>query len=380
MYLDILNDNIAGFAKITSRLMIDPLFLTYGNITAVDLEHNFKQIRKAWDPHKSVETLFKQVWDCADFSVAGGFLIGHMQQINVGYANIFSTGNFMRACPRWSQKDTKDKTWADFRVKFATARRQHKQMQGGSAANSGYHAANSYVGQNEYRMTESTTGALANLATDTATDRGMVATLTEANSLLAKKLEHHSNKLKDIKELFRQGISERKWKRTLNPSPDNYFSTHGCKLANRHTFLSCNYPKDSQKHEATKAENMGGSQANREWCAGATSLNKREMFENFHTPPLLEHHETEIVDSACKGHFFSQCTLPAQRQNPLWVLLPNGNTMDSTHTASLEIPELSKAESIAHVFPGMANTYLLSVGKLCNEGYYVTFRIDSVTI
>jgi hypothetical protein len=50
------------------------------------------------------------------------------------------------------------------------------------------------------------------------------------------------------------------------------------------------------------------------------------------------------------------------------------------HTASLDIPELRKSASIAHVFPGMTNHYLLSVGQLCNEGYYTTFRIDAVTI
>jgi hypothetical protein len=47
-------------------------------------------------------------------------------------------------------------------------------------------------------------------------------------------------------------------------------------------------------------------------------------------------------------------------------------------TASLDIPELSQEESIARVFPGMANHYFLSVGQLCNDGYYVTFRIDGV--
>jgi hypothetical protein len=50
------------------------------------------------------------------------------------------------------------------------------------------------------------------------------------------------------------------------------------------------------------------------------------------------------------------------------------------HTASLDIPELRKAASIAHILPGMANHSLLSVGELCNEGYYVTFRIYAVTI
>jgi hypothetical protein len=54
--------------------------------------------------------------------------------------------------------------------------------------------------------------------------------------------------------------------------------------------------------------------------------------------------------------------------------------MESSHTAELNIPELNAAESVAHVFPGMSNHYLLSVGQLCNEGYIVTFGNASVTI
>jgi hypothetical protein len=73
------------------------------------------------------------------------------------------------------------------------------------------------------------------------------------------------------------------------------------------------------------------------------------------------------------------CQKKVKSQNPLRVSLRNGNTMDSTHTASLDIPELSKSASIAHIFPSMENHSLLPVGQLCNEGYYVTFRIDAVT-
>jgi hypothetical protein len=54
--------------------------------------------------------------------------------------------------------------------------------------------------------------------------------------------------------------------------------------------------------------------------------------------------------------------------------------MESSHTAELDIPELNAAASKAHVFPGMANQSLLSVGQLCDEGYTVTFKHASVTI
>jgi hypothetical protein len=54
--------------------------------------------------------------------------------------------------------------------------------------------------------------------------------------------------------------------------------------------------------------------------------------------------------------------------------------MESSHANELNIPELNADASISHVFPGMANHSLLSVGQLCNEGYIVTFKNASVTI
>jgi hypothetical protein len=78
--------------------------------------------------------------------------------------------------------------WAQLKAHFAAAHRQDKQIQGESESTSGYHAANAAVGQIEDQMAEATIGALANLATSTATDRGVVVTLTEANAHLAKQL------------------------------------------------------------------------------------------------------------------------------------------------------------------------------------------------
>jgi hypothetical protein len=90
MYLDVLNDNMVGLANISARDMLDHIFGTYGKINAVDLEINFEHMRRTWDPQQPVESLFKQIQDCADYSETGGVLIGHPHQINVGYAKIFS--------------------------------------------------------------------------------------------------------------------------------------------------------------------------------------------------------------------------------------------------------------------------------------------------
>jgi hypothetical protein len=67
-------------------------------------------------------------------------------------------------------------------------------------------------------------------------------------------------------------------------------------------------------------------------------------------------------------------------RTPLTVRLPNGATVESSHNAELDIPELNASASKAHVLPGMVNHSLLSVGQLYNEGYIVTFKQAAVTI
>jgi hypothetical protein len=113
-------------------------------------------------------------------------------------------------------------------------------------------------------MAEATIGALANLTIVTASDRGVVATLTEANARLVKQLEDNSNELRKLKALLKKERTERRGQHSFNPSPNNYFWTHGYKVANTHTSLRCNFPKQGHKPEATRADNMGGSQANKE--------------------------------------------------------------------------------------------------------------------
>jgi hypothetical protein len=113
------------------------------------------------------------------------------------------------------------------------------------------------------------------------------------------------------------------------------------------------------------------------------NLNNNSTFEVCRNPPLLKPHKTAIVDSGCTGHFLlvnAPCLNKVKSRTPLMVLLPTGATMESSHTADLDIPELNAAASKAHVFPGMANHSLLSVGQLCDEGYIVTFKHASVTV
>jgi hypothetical protein len=191
--------------------------------------------------------LLKQIKDCADYSEAGGVFIGNPQQYNVGYAKIFATCQFMSVCRWWNEKHLIEKTWTQFKSHFTAARRQHKQMQGESAATAGFLSANAAVGQTEDQRAEATIGALANLATETAADRGVVVTLTEANACLVKQLGDNSNELRELNALIRKEIVEKLGQRSFNPSHKNYCWTHGYKVGSTHTSLTCKIPKPGHK-------------------------------------------------------------------------------------------------------------------------------------
>jgi hypothetical protein len=210
-----------------------------------------------------VETLFKQIQDCADYSEAGGVPIGPSQQIKIGYPKIFATGHFMSACRRWNEKPATEKTWTHFKSNFAAAHHQHKQMKGETAAHASFHSANDAMTQTEDQMAEATIGALANLATATVADIGVVAALTQDNSRLVKQLEETASELGELKALLHQERRDKGGPRGFNASASNYCWTNGYKVGKTHTIITCNTHNPGHKAEATQAENMGGSQANK---------------------------------------------------------------------------------------------------------------------
>jgi nucleoside 2-deoxyribosyltransferase len=151
---------------------------------------------------------------------------------------IFVAGHFMSACHRWNEKLTTEKTWTHFKSHFAAAHRQHKQMQGETAAHARSHSANAAMTHNEDQMAEATIGALKNLDTATAADRGVVAALTQANSRLVKQLEDTTSELRELKAMFHQERCDKRGPRGFKASASNNCWTHGYKVGKTHTSLT----------------------------------------------------------------------------------------------------------------------------------------------
>jgi hypothetical protein len=118
--------------------------------------------------------------------------------------------------------------------------------------------------QTEDHMAETTIGALENLAKATTADRGVVAALNQVNARLVKQLEETSSEMRELRALHHQERRDRWGPRNVNATANNYCWNHGYKVGRTHTSLACTTRNPVHKTEATRADNMGGSQANKE--------------------------------------------------------------------------------------------------------------------
>jgi hypothetical protein len=93
--------------------------------------------------------------------------------------------------------------------------------------------------------------------------------------------------------------------------------------------------------------------------------------------------DTAILDSGCTSNFLSATARCSNRQEahiPLNVKMPNGTTIQLSHTCDLLLADLPLQARKAHILPGLLHNSLISVGQLCDNGCSVTFTQEQVTV
>jgi hypothetical protein len=142
-------------------------------IAPTELTQNYERLNTPYDPNQPIETLFQQIQDAQAFAVAGGQPYGEAMVVNVAYTLLFNTGFYPDACRAWQSRGISAKTWAQFKIDFATAHREFR-LTIQAAQQSGFHSANMMVEQGQDGSMNEAAEAIAQLATATASDRGTV--------------------------------------------------------------------------------------------------------------------------------------------------------------------------------------------------------------
>ena len=118
-----------------------------------------------------------------------------------------------------------------------------------------------------------------------------------------------------------------------------------------------------------------------------SSCNLKSNFIS-HTTPTQSYlnalmKDVAILDSGATNHYLKGTTKTPTTKlvkfGPV-VHLPDGDTMQATHSTSLQIPELSPTGSQAYLFPKLKSANLLSIGQFCDDGCNVNFNKHEATV
>ena len=99
-----------------------------------------------------------------------------------------------------------------------------------------------------------------------------------------------------------------------------------------------------------------------------------------HTHTTVEH---AISDSGATGHFMVEGAPVTNIQrdlNPISITLPDGATLQSTHTCNLDIPWLPATVTAAHIVPGLSHSSLIATRRFCDAGYTVAYDANKCTV
>ena len=105
-----LRNKYVGFAKVSTRDIIQHLHDTHASISLQDLNKNDECLKKPCNPNLPFETLVDQIENAVDFAAAGKAPYSTIQIMNVAYNLIFSIGIFAEYCREWRATPEASKT------------------------------------------------------------------------------------------------------------------------------------------------------------------------------------------------------------------------------------------------------------------------------
>ena len=292
IYVRALRDQHVGYMNQSIRNLLTHLFNNYGNITQLELEDNDTKMRALWDPNSPFDCLVQQLEDGQDYADDGGQPYTADQLLRIAYTLIFKTGLYFEDCKAWNAKPNNDKTWTNFKAHFQRAQRLLRDQlrttkQAGFTSNLAIqHHPNHTQPPPEYR------DALVNLATSAAADRELftklattvanindhiqhlnkppIASITNSDATNSTALSSVTSSVTDLQQqvaaLQRENdqlCQKQPQRRQTRRDNGNYCWTHGYRVGNNHTSATCQNKAPGHQNNATRANTMGGSEANK---------------------------------------------------------------------------------------------------------------------
>ena len=118
LYINMLEDDMFGYANVAPRDILDHLKTTYGKLTPDDVENNRNTLTAEWNPDDPIEDLWKRITDAKRFATRAGEPITDATALRLTLMVLKRSGVFATATHKWRAKPTAEQTMANFQLHF----------------------------------------------------------------------------------------------------------------------------------------------------------------------------------------------------------------------------------------------------------------------
>lgn len=265
-YVQFGNRTIAGFYTW--------LFQQYGTLSPKDNDANNAKFYQEWDPSMPFEAYAAILEESAEIARLNGTPFTNEQKLATAVAKVYNTALYFDALREWKRKADADRTWPNFKTHMAAAQTELTDEQA-TAQRSGFgNHQTANAAQQQLEATQAQLLAAQEMLTNllTATKAGNTADNNNDTRLndITNLLKQQANELKQVKGAMTslKTTGANRTKNTRQPAdPNGYCWSHGYKVAPGHNSgtCSCKLTDPNHKTEATRENNMGGSQKNKDW-------------------------------------------------------------------------------------------------------------------
>ena len=289
IYIRTLKNKHTAYANVSTIEILTHLYRTYGRITPMDLDANDQRFKAPYNPAQPFEIFVQQIEDAQDYADAGGNPYSARQIVDNAYSIMFRTQTFNETCREWRRTPVAQQTWQLFKTEFALAHADLADLRA-TTQTAGFQQAHHAM---ETFATE-TADAFANLAMAATADRDMLRSLQATNQALLQQITVKDAELTQLRQQVQQyqaGLNNRTNNTSNNcrnnnrpagnppattpPAPANtpgakrfpnfnYCWTHGYDIDPHHDSTTCRFPADGHQTTATRSNNMGGTQKNKD--------------------------------------------------------------------------------------------------------------------
>ena len=250
-YIMSMRNKYTRYNSVHPKDLLKYLFDTYGKITPEDVIENERKFTEEWDGDEAFEVVIERINNCIDFAIEAECAYSHKQIMNHALTIVAKTGLYADDLKIWKKLPADEQTWSKFQEFMLEAQTEFRQQQKtNKQIGYGLHAAKMEI-------------AAELIAAAAANSNNNAISMQEFMLMFNNKFENLEKAMDAKLALICQPVGEKPAKPARPPriiDNNTYCWTHGYRVSATHNSKTCTRRATGHQEEATRSNNMGGSQ------------------------------------------------------------------------------------------------------------------------